>query len=96
VRTADKFAPRTIDLDIALFNYEVMDIDGRHIPDPDIQNHAYVVVPLADLAPYYVHPETGKSLKEMASTVSSADISLQDKFLLNHAVINRINKDEVT
>lgn len=66
VRVADKNAPRTIDLDIALFNTEVLDIDARHIPDPDIVKYAHIAVPLADLAPHYRHPETGQTLREIA------------------------------
>ena len=66
VRVADKNAPRTIDLDIVLFNSEILDIDARHIPDPDILQYAHVAVPLADLAPQYRHPETGQTLREIA------------------------------
>ncbi|MGC9397131.1 MAG: 2-amino-4-hydroxy-6-hydroxymethyldihydropteridine diphosphokinase [Anaerolineae bacterium] len=66
VRTADKNAPRTIDLDIALFNSEVLDVEVRHIPDPDILKYAHIAVPLADLAPGYRHPETGQTLGEIA------------------------------
>lgn len=66
VRTSDKNAPRTIDLDIALFNTEVLDVDTRHIPDPDILKYAHIAVPLADLAPQYRHPETGQTLREIA------------------------------
>lgn len=66
VRVADKNAPRTIDLDIALFNSEVLDVEARHVPDPDILRHAHVAVPLADLAPQYRHPETGQTLREIA------------------------------
>jgi len=66
VRVADKNAPRTIDLDIALFNTEVLDVDARHIPDPDILKYAHVAVPLADLAAQYRHPETGQTLREIA------------------------------
>ncbi len=66
VRTEDKNAPRTIDLDIALFNYDVLEIGGRHIPDPDIEAYTHLALPLADLAPYYVHPETGETLQEIA------------------------------
>lgn len=66
VRVADKNAPRTIDLDLALFNTEVLDVDTRHIPDPDIVKYAHIAVPLADLAPQYRHPETGQMLREIA------------------------------
>ncbi len=66
VRTDDKNAPRTIDLDIALFDDQILDIGSRHIPDPDILKYPYVAVPLADLAPQERHPETGQPLSEIA------------------------------
>jgi len=70
VRVADKNAPRTIDLDIALFNSDVLDVDARHIPDPDILKYAHIAVPLADLAAQYRHPETGQTLREIAEHLS--------------------------
>jgi 2-amino-4-hydroxy-6-hydroxymethyldihydropteridine diphosphokinase len=85
-RVDDKNAARTIDLDIALYNYEVFDYQGRHIPDPDILRYAHIAVPLSDLAPYYVHPETGQSLAEIASSMSKQgivhdyDLSLQKTY----------------
>lgn len=66
VRTGDKNGPRTIDLDIALFGDQVLNVGSRHIPDPDILRHAHVAVPLADLAPQQRHPETGQTLREIA------------------------------
>ena len=66
VRTADKNAPRTIDLDISLFNDEILTMGARHIPDPDILRFAHVAVPLADLAPELRHPETGQALGQIA------------------------------
>lgn len=72
VRTEDKNAPRTIDLDIALFDYDVLEIGGRHIPDPDIETYPHLAVPLADVGPYYVHPETGQALREIADALSHA------------------------
>ncbi len=78
VRTADKNAPRTIDLDIALYGYEVLDLGSRHIPDPDIKKHAHIARPLADLAPHYIHPETGETLEEIARQLPQAGIELQD------------------
>jgi 2-amino-4-hydroxy-6-hydroxymethyldihydropteridine diphosphokinase len=66
VRSADKNAPRTIDLDITLFNDEVLDVGDRHIPDRDLLRYPHVAVPMADLAPRYVHPESGQTLQEIA------------------------------
>ena len=71
VRLADKNAPRTIDLDIVLFNDEVFDYDGgdgrlRHVPDPDLLKFAHVAVPIAELAPKMLHPETAEPLQSIA------------------------------
>ena len=66
VRMADKNAPRTIDLDISLFNDEILDAGGHHIPEPGILRYAHVARPLADLAPHYRHPEAGQTLLEIA------------------------------
>ncbi len=66
-RTADKNAPRTIDLDIILFNDAILDFDGRHIPDPDLARFPHVAVPLADLAPDLDHPETGETIATLAT-----------------------------
>ena len=78
VRTADKNAPRTIDLDIALFNGDVLDVGARHIPDPDILKYAHIAVPLADLAPEVRHPETGQTLWEIAERSSIGGMIRRD------------------
>ena len=75
VRTEDKNAPRTIDLDIVLFNDEVLDLGHRHIPDPDILRFPHIARPLADLAPQYRHPESGQTLTEIAERLPSAGLS---------------------
>jgi 2-amino-4-hydroxy-6-hydroxymethyldihydropteridine diphosphokinase len=70
VRSEDKNAPRTIDLDISLFNDQVMMLGERRIPDPEILEFAHIARPLADLAPAYRHPETGQMLAEIAQGLS--------------------------
>jgi 2-amino-4-hydroxy-6-hydroxymethyldihydropteridine diphosphokinase len=72
VRTADKNAPRTIDLDVALFNRDVLDVGDRHVPDPDILAFGHVALPLADLDPDYRHPETGQTLAEIAARFAAS------------------------
>ncbi len=73
VRTADKFGPRTIDLDIALYgDLVVSDVAGGIIiPDPDITEHPHVAMPLADLAPRFVHPTDGRTLAVIAASLAN-------------------------
>ncbi|MCS6844270.1 MAG: diaminopimelate decarboxylase [Caldilineales bacterium] len=68
-RSADPNAPRTIDVDISLFNDQVLQVGKRRIPDPEILRYPHVAVPLADVAPAYRHPETGETLAEIARRV---------------------------
>ena len=62
VRTADKYAARTIDLDVILHGTAVIDEPDLHIPDPDIRTRAFVGVPLLELAPELRLPDTGEAL----------------------------------
>jgi GTP cyclohydrolase I len=69
VRTDDKFAPRPIDLDIALYGQQTLDLDGSLIPDPGIMRYAHVAVPLAEIAPDWVVPgqaEERRTLRQIA------------------------------
>lgn len=66
VRGADKFAPRTIDLDLCLCGTRVIDDGTLTLPHPEVTNRAYVAEPLAELDPTYRHPQTGETLAEIA------------------------------
>lgn len=76
VRVADKFAPRPIDLDIALYDDLVTSVDGSEIPDPDIERHAHVARPLAEVAPDIVHPASGRSLRSIADALDCSHLRL--------------------
>jgi 2-amino-4-hydroxy-6-hydroxymethyldihydropteridine diphosphokinase len=77
VRTGDKNAPRTIDLDILLFNDEILELGRRHVPDPEILRFPHIARPLADLAPHYRHPETGQTLTEIAESLPGGALTLR-------------------
>lgn len=62
MRSDDRNAPRTIDLDIALY-----DDSALHLSNWD---QAYLLVPLAELVPELPHPITGERLSEAAERVS--------------------------
>ena len=67
VRSADKFAPREIDLDIALFDELQVDGDGLHIPDPEIALRPFLAIPLAEIAADWVVPGLGATLGRIAA-----------------------------
>ena len=58
VRVTDKNAPRTIDLDVLVWDGEVM--------EAELWEMAHLAVPMAELCPEFAHPETGENLDEIA------------------------------
>jgi len=70
----DKNAPRTIDVDLSLFDFDVLTVRHKRIPDPEILLRAFVAIPLAELAPLYRHPVDGRTLAEIAGELSGAQI----------------------
>lgn len=64
---ANPNGPRTIDLDVSLFNDLVTRTDHRELPDPHILKYPFVAIPLAELDPGYVHPVLGETLAGIAS-----------------------------
>lgn len=63
--------PRTIDIDIALFNEDRLQVGSNRIPDPEILIRPYLAVPLAELDPTYRHPQTGETLHALAARLRS-------------------------
>ncbi len=76
VRSEDAYAPRTIDLDIALYGDCVIDEPDLRIPDPGIAGRPFLTVPLAELAPDHVVPGTGRSLGDLAGALDADDLEL--------------------
>ena len=66
VRGFDRYAPRTIDLDLLLFGNEVIDEDGLVLPDPDLWRRPFLAAGVLELAPELVVPGTGKLVRELA------------------------------
>ncbi len=66
-RSGHRFGPRTIDIDLVLFNNAIFELDGSPIPDPDVLARPFVAIPLAEIAPAYRHPETGQPLETIAA-----------------------------
>lgn len=65
VRQENRFSARALDLDLLLYGDTVRHDDKVNLPHPDIQRYAFVLCPLADIAPELRHPEAGLSCAEM-------------------------------
>lgn len=74
VRSADRWAARTIDLDIVLYDNLVIAEENLEIPDPDITRRAFLAVPLAELAPDLVLPGDGRTLQQIAASFADHDM----------------------
>ncbi len=59
------YASRTIDLDLLLYSDEVLALPNLEVPHPGIANRRFVLEPLCDLIPMFVHPVLGKSLVQL-------------------------------
>ena len=70
--TYAKNAPRTLDLDL-------IDYDGRVengppvLPHPRLKERAFVLVPVADIAPNWRHPATGQSISELIAALAAGE-----------------------
>lgn len=59
---APKWGPRTLDLDLLLHGDTVGRVAGKTLPHPDLLTRAWVLGPLAELAPALVHPVAGERI----------------------------------
>lgn len=68
-------APRTIDLDLSIF----ITPNESRVFDKDILTRNFVAVPLAELLPDFIHPETGQTLSEIARSFGGAKSQLKPR-----------------
>ena len=63
-RGESRYSPRTLDIDLLLYDDLVLDEPPIRIPRSDILKYSFVLGPLAEIAPQLRHPETGKLITE--------------------------------
>jgi len=77
--------PRTIDIDILFHGDLILETVRLTIPHPRLAQRRFVLEPLAELAPGYVHPVLGKTIRELAAGVAGQAVRLYSRSLTEGA-----------
>ena len=64
-RTLSGYEARTIDIDILFYDNEIVDIPQLKVPHPKIALRRFVLIPLCDIAPEFLHPVLKKTVRQL-------------------------------
>lgn len=82
-RGSEKFSSRPLDIDLLLYDDLVLEHERFHLPRRDVLDYAFVLGPLAEIAPQFVHPETHRTIADHWAEfdVASQPLQLVDDIL---------------
>ena len=84
-RSEDKYAPRTIDLDLIAYDDLVMETDGLTLPDPQILRRPFLAIGLRELAPRWTVQGLNRPMEEVAAALPQGSM----KPLANYTLLLR-------
>ncbi|MFP6713108.1 MAG: 2-amino-4-hydroxy-6-hydroxymethyldihydropteridine diphosphokinase [Rhodospirillales bacterium] len=68
-------AARIIDLDLLAYNDEIVDTERLCLPHPRLEDRAFVVQPILEIAPDWQHPHSRRSIQEILENLSEQEIT---------------------
>ncbi len=74
----ERWGPRTLDLDLLLFDDLILDLPGLQIPHPRMMERAFVLVPLAEIAPDWREPVSGQTIATLLQAVDCSGITKKE------------------
>lgn len=72
-RRTTRWGPRRIDLDLLLYDDQRIDQPDLVVPHPELAHRAFVLVPMAEIAPDAMHPLLGKTMVQLLACVGGAE-----------------------
>lgn len=81
-RVRQKWREREIDIDIVLFGDRVVDLPDLVVPHPEMHRRAFVLAPLAEIAPDMVHPLLGRTISSLLEQVAEYDRTSKEVVIL--------------
>jgi 2-amino-4-hydroxy-6-hydroxymethyldihydropteridine diphosphokinase len=90
-RRPPRSGPRPIDLDLLFFDDLVLGTEALTVPHPRVHLRAFVLKPLADLAPSFCHPELGASISDLLTALSEPSEILgqvSEELIIEHSAFS--------
>tara|TARA_A100001037_G_C15117691_1_gene622183 strand:- start:453 stop:959 length:507 start_codon:yes stop_codon:yes gene_type:complete len=82
-----RFGPRAIDIDIIDYNSQILNLENLITPHPRMHERLFVLRPLIDIAPNWIHPRTCKTVQQLIDDLSNPG-------LVKHYTHSPLNKSE--
>ncbi|MEB3224835.1 MAG: 2-amino-4-hydroxy-6-hydroxymethyldihydropteridine diphosphokinase, partial [Synechococcus sp.] len=70
----EHWGARTLDLDLILYGEEIIELPHLQVPHPRMQERAFVLVPLAEIAPHWQEPRSQQTIQALKAQLSTADV----------------------
>jgi 7,8-dihydro-6-hydroxymethylpterin-pyrophosphokinase len=65
----EKWGPRTIDIDLLFYDSDILNTDGLIVPHQHLHERAFVLKPLQDILPNFIHPLENKTINQLIKNI---------------------------